>query len=149
MSVLKEIKKAQLQARKDKDKFKAGILTALMSEVSIVGKNQGIDETLDADALKVVTKFKKGTNDNIRLFRNSGKNARDIAPLLLEVEIYDSFLPKQMSEDELRNTIKEIIEVNKLDGKSAMGHIMKKLKELYDGEYDGKMASMLTKELLN
>ena len=143
MSILKDIKSAQLTARKNKDKLKAGVLTSLMSEVAIIGKNQGIDETLDDDAIKVVKKFTKGVNETINLVNDSTK----LAELNAELEIYVEFLPKQMSEDELKTAIAQMMK-GKEKSPKLMGMLMGTLKKEYDGLYDGSMASKLVKEAL-
>lgn len=148
-TVLQKVKNAQLTARKAKDKFATGVLTALYSECSIIGKNDGNRNTTDEECIKVITKFKKGVNENIKLKRDSGCNARDLAPFYIELEIYDEFLPTQMTEDELRINIKDIIDVNGFTTMKDMGKIMGKLRENYAGLYDGKMASGIIKILLN
>jgi hypothetical protein len=144
MKLIEKIKQEQLKARKNKDKFKAGILTCLYSEANIIGKNNGDRQTTDEECIKCITKFKKGTNDNIRILRDLGKNARDIAPLLQEVGFYDEFLPKQMTKSELTEYIKETIAL----GANNIGAVMKVMKTEINGQYDGKMASGLIKELL-
>jgi len=144
MSILKDIKSAQLSARKEKNRFKAGILTALISEVSIIGKNQGIDETKDEDSLKVITKFKKGINDTILLLKDKITYPEKMKELKDELEIYESFLPKQLSEDELKENIEKIIK----NGSTNIGQIMGSLKKSYGGTYDGKIASNIIKSLI-
>lgn len=150
MSVQKEIKSAQLQARKNKNKFKSGVLTALMSEVAIIGKNAGNRETTDAEALKVITKFKKGVNETTQIVldqvEKTGENLGDkLYNLEMELAIYNDFLPKQMSENELKTAIEVIVS----QGAGNIGTVMGKLKAEYSGMYDGKMASGLIKEVLN
>jgi len=144
MSLLEDIKKAQLQARKEKDKFRAGVLTCLYGEVSIIGKNEGNRETTDEECIRIVTKFKKGVEENIRLKRDSGCNARDLAKFFQEIEFYNTFLPQQMTKDELTEYIKKTIAL----GANNIGAVMKVMKAEINGLYDGKMASELIKKLL-
>ncbi len=138
--ILKQIKQDQLQARKNSDKFKAGVLTCLIGEIEIIGKNDGNRDTTDSETLKVVTKFKKGVNDTISLVND--KISTD--ELMLEVSYYDEYLPTQMTEDELREYIIETIAL----GATNIGEVMKNMKMEINGQYDGKMASVLIKELL-
>ena len=147
MSVLKNIKSAQLVARKAKDKFRAGILTALMSEVAIIGKNQGIDETLDVDALKVITKFKKGVGETIDLLSKGGADSKELETFIEEVDIYNEFLPTQMSEKEIKIAIDNILE-GKEKSPKLMGMVMGGLQKSYGGTYDGSIASKLVKAAL-
>jgi uncharacterized protein YqeY len=56
--------------------------------------------------------------------------------------------PKQLSEDELRAEIQKVMKELSLSGPKAMGVIMKELKTRFEGQYDGGMASKISKELL-
>ena len=62
----------------------------------------------------------------------------------LEREGYDQFLPKQLTEAELRSYVGEIILTEGLN----MGKIMGVLKGRFDGRYDGKLASSVVKAAL-
>jgi uncharacterized protein YqeY len=65
-----------------------------------------------------------------------------------ELEILNSYLPVQMSDETLRHRIVNYIEVSKLEGAKDMGKVMAFLKSNFDGQYDGKRASEITRELL-
>ena len=66
-----------------------------------------------------------------------------------ELEILNGYLPKQLTEEELKEKISNIINDNGFSGGKDMGKVMGLLKESFDGQYDGKMASQLVKTLLN
>lgn len=142
--ILKQIKKDRMQARKDKDKFTIGILTALEGEVSIVGINNGHRDTTDIEATKVITKFAKGINETIVLIGDSNKDK--LEELKKELVIYNEYLPTQKTEEEL---IKEIGLYLQTEQRPNIGKVMGYLKSNFSGQYDGKMASKLIKELLN
>lgn len=141
MSILETIKIDQVEARKDRNTFLANVLTTLYSEVAIIGKNNGNRETTDAEAIQVIKKFVKNAQD---VMKNSPDNSAAHEVAFKEIEIYNEFLPKQMTEDELRDEIKKFIEL----GSKNIGMIMGGLKTMYDGQYDGAMASKIAKELL-
>jgi len=140
MTILKKIKEAQLAARKSKDKFTSNILTTLVSEVAMVGKNNSNVETSDEDALKIITKFLKNTNTNIDLVTDEGK----ITELMREASIYEGYLPKQMTKSELEVTISVIIE----EGASNIGMVMKELNSGFKGMFNGKDAKIITLAVL-
>jgi hypothetical protein len=149
--MLKRIKDEQLQARKNKDKVKGTILTTLYGECAIVGKNDGSRETTDEECLKVITKFLKNAKEiQSRLLTNSlieggsDETTCRIINIKDEINLYESFLPKQLTEEELTEHIKETIAL----GANNMGAVMKCLKQELPGLYDGKLASKITKELL-
>jgi uncharacterized protein YqeY len=141
--MIKQIKKDQLQARKDHDKVKSGVLTALVGEISIVGKNDGNRETTEEEAIKVITKFSKGVQEIISLTK--GKNQESYDAAVKELEIYNKYLPTLMTEDELVKVIGLFLQT---ETNPNIGTVMKHLKTSFAGKYDGKMASKVIKEIL-
>lgn len=152
MSLIEKIKAQQLQARKNKNAIEASLLTTLIGEAVIIGKNDGNRETTDAEVIAVVKKFIKNTNEMLTALNNSTGDAltesREIANA--ELQILNSFLPKQLSEEELKAVVDEIIADmrSRSSGVVNMGMIMGALKLAYDGQYDGKMASSVVKAAL-
>lgn len=146
MTIIQNIKSKQLDARKHKDKISTSVLTALYSEVSIVGKNNGNRETNDQEAIAVIKKFIKGVNETVAIFE---KNSKDTTELKVELSIYESFLPKQMSENELRTAIQAAIaDLDTEISMKLMGSLMKMLNDEYSGLFDGNLASKIVKEEL-
>jgi len=130
------IKKDNLIARKNKDKFTSGILTCLIGEIEMVGKNDGNRKTTDDETVKVIQKFKKGAEEIYK-----AKPSEDIEN---EIKIYNEYLPKLISNEKLSKIISDMIEILE---KPNIGLIMKKLKES-KFRYDGKIASKITSKLL-
>jgi len=146
--ILDKITKEQLLARKNRDTFKTGILTTLMSEVSIIGKNKGNRKTTDEEAIAVIKKFISNAENNIESLQGSHnwENCTEsIQEFQDEIELLQGFLPKQMTEDELKVSIEVMVS----KGANNIGAIMGTLKKEYGGLYDGKMASKLAKEVLS
>jgi len=71
------------------------------------------------------------------------------ADSLRELSYIEDYLPKQMSEEDLRSEIQIIIDTKGLTSPREMGQVMGDLKSNHDGAYDGKLASKITKELLS
>ena len=142
MSLLSEIKRDLDVARREKNTVILTILTTLYSEAAMVGKTKRNGESTDEEVLSVIRKFKQGVEEigRIKLFDRM---------MMVEIGVYDSYLPTTMSEDEL--TIEIIEFVNTLPDKSPkqMGVVMKHLKDNFGGRYDGKLASELVKTALN
>lgn len=145
--MIKQIKKDLLVARKTKNKFVADKLTALISEINMVGKNNGNRDTTTEEAIKVVTKFKKGVNDTIDLLLKNGADSKEVESFIEEVSLYDEYLPKQLSETELRELLIRWKEDNYPDNPSMVG-FMQALKRVYPNQYDGKLASKILREIL-
>lgn len=141
--ILEKIKKQQLQARKEKSPI-VGALTALMSEVAIVGKNNGNRETTDEEAVKVIKKFIKGINETIDLIKDPEK----LKLLAMELEIYNSFLPQIMNELETRAAVEKIINALPEKSPKVMGQVMGTISKEYGTLIDRGLASQIVKEML-
>lgn len=138
------IKVVQLQARKSYCTRKALSLTTLIGEAEAVGKNNGNRAPTDAEVIAVLKKFIKNnreTFDAVNKTHDTLRVAEVSADLDEEVELYESFLPKQLSEAELGAIIDSLI----VFGTTNVGAVMKQLKADHAGLYDGAMASRILK----
>jgi len=141
MSLIKTIKAAQLQARKDRS-FSVPVLTTLIGELDTESKKTGHEPT-DAETVALIKKFIKNLDEVIKV-STVGSSAHGAS--LAERGVLEQFLPKQLSEAELKIVLADIIDVG--EQKPNMGQVMKDLKSKYDGQYDGALASKLIKEML-
>ena len=142
MSLMTLIKEKQIEARKSKVVVAAGLLTTLMGEAAMVGKNAG-RETTDAEVVAVVKKFIKNIDETLTAVGAAAASAATLAAsatLLTERAILEQFLPLQLTELELQNLAEK---------HTAMPEFMKFLKENHAGQYDGKMASAVAKKVFN
>ena len=108
----------------------------------------GANDTLtDADALKIVQKLVKQGKDAAEIYIGQGR--QDLADAeLAQVQVMETYLPKQMSAEELEAALKEIIaEVGATSGKD-MGKVMKAAKEQIGARADGKTINEVVKKLL-
>ena len=140
-----EIKKAMLAKKKDE-------LTALRSIKSAIllaetEKSAGTALAEDAE-LKLLTKATKQRKDSADLYLKEGRN--DLAEKeLFELEVINRFLPKQLTEDEIRGELMKIIDTVKATGPQDMGKVMGVATKDLAGRADGKIISGIVKELLN
>lgn len=147
MSLLQQIKQTQLQARKAKDAVTAASLTTLIGEAEMVGKNNGNREVTDAEVVAVLKKFIKNVEETWRLAAEHG-NHTTAERLHDEKLLYSSFLPKQLSNGELKQVLVALTTELNANTLREMGKVMKVLKERYDGQYDGAAASTMIKGML-
>lgn len=145
MTLIEQIKKDQLAARKDRNPPLASLLTTLIGEAEMVGKNVRNGAPTDPEVQVVITKFMKGNTEIINLF-NEGENCVIIAEF--ENGILMSYLPQQMSRVELYSAIVACADELGAEGPKDMGSVMKLLKERFGGLYDGRGASTLVREHL-
>lgn len=144
MSLLSNIKAAQLQARKNRDAIATNVLTTLVGEAEAVGKNAGNRESTDAEVVAVVKKFIKNMDETLALITQP----QAVADLQYERSIVSQYLPQQLTSDQLKGILESL--TNELNAHTLreMGKIMKVLKERFDGQYDGALASTLIKGML-
>lgn len=132
MTLLQKIKDQQLLARKEGSE-NASLLTTLLSESANVGKSAGNRDSTDDEVVGVIKKFIKNIDETI--FTLSVRS-QDTTKFEKEREVLLTFLPKQLTNDELLAIAKT---------KTSMPEFMKFLKENYNGQYDGKSASTIAK----
>lgn len=148
MTLLTNIKDAQLTARKAHDNVATALLTTLYSEAAMVGKNATPShESTDAEVTAVIRKFLKNTREYMDIMGD--RREGDVCDRLSEeYDILERFLPQQMTESELETTITTFMDTNGLSGPKALGLVMKMLKEQHGGQYDGQLASAVAKHLV-
>ena len=108
----------------------------------------GANDTLaDADALKILQKLAKQGKDSADIYLQ--QNRQDLADAeLAQVKVIESYLPKQLSAEELEAALKEIIaEVGATDAKD-MGKVMGVASKKLAGIAEGRAISAKVKELL-
>lgn len=141
MSLLEQIRVDQIQARKNRDAERASLLTTLLSEAANVGLNDGKRETTDLEVIAVIKKFIKNIDETLAV--------RDVEELRTERNILESYLPSQLTEEELTQIVELYIEaLVQPRSMKLMGTVMKHLRESYEGQYDGKLASNIVKRAL-
>lgn len=146
MSLLDKIKSDSLVARKARA-TEATLLVTLASEATMVGKNDGNRETTDAEVVKMVKKFLDGANETIKLLV-PGRDDVGIETARFEAEVLARYMPAQLTDDELRVIIGELVADLPDRNPKAIGIVMKNLTASYSGRFDGQFASKLIKEFL-
>jgi len=144
--MLATIRKDLFEAKKNHDTVRSNLLSALLGEAAAVGKNAGNRESTPEEVMQVIRKFIKNIDETITLLEKEGKPADKEKT---ERAILESYLPKQLSPEELAKAIDEIVAALPERSPKMMGQVMAKLKELYNGRYDGKTANQIAKEKLS
>ena len=108
-------------------------------------KKEGVN---DAEIIKVLRKMKKQREDSVDLYRKGGRQELlDIEEA--EIKIIDSFLPKQISEEETKQICKEVIKSVGASSIKDMGKIMGSLKQKHADVIDFSRVNIIVKGLLN
>ena len=144
MSLLDTLRTDALTARKARDSVAASLLVTLLSEAEQTGLNDGKRPSTDAEVLATIRKFLKN-NGEARAVRP------DDAVLAREASLLEGYLPKQLSEEELRGAILVVaseLGIAPITAKDT-GALMKTLNAKYAGQFNGGTASTLIKQLAN
>jgi uncharacterized protein YqeY len=123
-------------------------LRAIKAAILIVKTSEGAGaELTEADESKLLQKLAKQRKDSLEIFRQ--QNREDLAKKEEEeLEVIERYLPKQMSEDELKAEITAIIASTGASSPADMGKVMGVASKQLAGKADGKAISALVKELL-
>jgi uncharacterized protein len=107
----------------------------------------GAEELPDEEAVKVIAKLAKQGRDSAEIY--TGQNRPDLAAFeMAQVNIYDAYLPKQMSDEELTLAVQSIISVCGATSMKEMGKVMGIATKELAGKVDGKLISEKVKSLL-
>ena len=135
MSLMEQIKRDQLEFRKQRQSVEVSVLTTLIGEASAIGKNNGNRETTDAEVIALVKKF---LDNNIATIKLLAIDNTQVDVLNTENSALQVYLPKQMSEQEIRDVLATC--------SKEIGKIMGHFKKEFPGMYDGALVSRLAKE---
>ena len=121
------------------------VLSAITNE-EVAGKEK--KELSDAEVITVLTREAKKRREAAEAFEQGGRADRAAAERA-EGEVIASYLPEQLSEDEIKKLITETIASVGASGPADMGKVMGTLKSKVAGKADGAMVSSLVKAALN
>jgi uncharacterized protein YqeY len=107
----------------------------------------GAEELPDEEAIKVIAKLAKQGRDSATIYEQ--QNRSDLAQFeMAQVRVYDSYLPKQMGDEELTSAIQSIIAACGATSMKDMGKVMGIATKELAGKIDGKLISEKVKSLL-
>ena len=143
-----QIGKDYIQAMKDKDSFKSATLSFLRAQIKNVMIDKRVDALEDAETIVIIKKQVKQRQDSIEQFQKGGRT--ELAEKeTKESEILKSYLPEEMSEDQVKVVVDEVIKETGANSMKDMGSVMKAVLEKVAGQADGKVVSTLVKDVLS
>ena len=145
-----DINNAVKEAMKAKDERKLSTLRMVNSTIKnadIEARGQGKPPLSDADLLGVLQKMIKQRQEAVELYDKGGR-AELAAQEREEIAIITGYLPKQMSDDEVRAAIAAAIADTSAAGMKDMGKVIGALRAKYAGQMDFGKASGMVKAAL-
>ncbi|SNB47797.1 GatB/YqeY domain-containing protein [Geobacter sp. DSM 9736] len=147
MSLRERLETEMKGAMKARDDLKLSAIRLVRSAV----KNKEIDSKRELDdqgITEVVSSLVKQRRESIRMFGEAGRQDL-VAKEEQELEVLLSFLPRQMSREELIEVVMQTINECGAAGAKDMGRVMKALQPRVAGRADGKAVSDLVREKLS
>ena len=132
-----DIKNDMIKAWKAGDMLTKNVLNLLLGKIKNKAIDLKVDELSDSEVLVIVQKFIKELEDERESFRKADRN-ENVVNLTLQLSVIQNYLPKQLSEDEIRT------EINKLEDKS-MKSIMSYFKTNFAGKVDMSLVSRIAR----
>lgn len=134
-------------AMKNKENFKRDTLRMLNSSLKQVEVDERI-ELSDERVFAILQSEIKKRNDSALQYQNGGRS--ELAQKELdEIEIISSYLPAQISDEDLKIAIENLAKELNAQGPKDMGKMMKSAKEKFGASCDGKRLSDAIKQELN
>ena len=148
MELFEQVSNDIKEAMKAKDKVRLETLRNVKKFFLEAKTAPGANDTLTDDAaLKIMQKLVKQGKDSAEIYKGQGR--ADLAQAELDqVAVIESYLPKQMTPEELEAALKEIIaETGATSGKD-MGKVMGVASKKLAGKAEGRAISAMVKQLL-
>ncbi len=144
--LLIELRKANMQAMKDHDTVKKGVLSLVISSIALAEK-EGAKTLTREEELTFIQKELKQTRES--LTETPADRTDLIEETKKKIEILESYLPRQLTEEEIKTAIESILTEKGLEPvKKSQGVVMKEIMAKYKGQTDGKTVNKVLSTIL-
>lgn len=146
--MIKQIRTDIKTAMMEKDTIKRDVLKMVLNKANAIAKDKKIDEPSNEMVLDAIKKESKQLQDTIDILVKNKKEDSDLyKESVTKMDILKSYLPKQLSEEELTKEIKDFIEKNNIDT-SNRGLVMKSVMPEFKSKADGKLINKVVGTLI-
>ena len=145
--MFEKIKADLITAMKEQDKFKLDVIRMLKSAVQMEEINKK-DTLTDDEVLAVIKREVKKRNSSIEEY--SKFNKTDVVDSLKkEIDILSTYLPPELSEEEIITIVENTIKELNAESIKDMGRVIKEISNKYSASVDMGKVSKIVKEKLN
>jgi uncharacterized protein len=145
-ALTEKVRSDMTAAMKAQEKERLSTLRMLQSSLKNEQINSG-HELSDEEAMTVIRKAVKQRMDSIEQFTKAGRN--ELAEKeRAEMELLKTYLPAELSDDEVEQGLREIIATTGAQSKKDLGKVMKEATARYKGRVDGKKIQEIVSRLL-
>src|SRR5690606_37569162 len=142
MSLLERLNNDMKTAMKNKEKDKLSVIRMVKAAIQNEGIKQTTGELSEEAELTVLTRELKQRKDSLREFSNAGREDL-VNKIQTEIEILEVYLPKQLSEEELVEIVKQTVQEVNASSKADMGKVMAAIMPKVKGKADGGLVNKL------
>lgn len=147
MSLKQQLKDDVKTAMREKNVVKRDSIRAINTMIKQIEVDER-KELTDEDIIKLIQKGIKQRQEAVTQYKDASRD--DLAEKEQEqIDIFTEYLPKQLSDEELENGLKEIIEEVGATSMKDIGKIMGQATKKFAGVADGKRINETTKKLLS
>lgn len=147
MSLIEQVEKDIIAAMKARDLVKVSTLRMMKSALGNYLIQVKKDKADDAEVLGIIAKQAKQRRESVESFEKAGR--KDLADKeKAELVILESYLPKQLTDEELKAEIQKAIASSGAKSPSDIGKLMKALMPAIQGKVDGKRVQEAVKAIL-
>jgi len=140
-----DIKKAMLARDKVSLEALRGIKKLIIEAKTVKGGSGEVDDT---SVIKIIQKLSKQGKDSALIYKE--QNREDLYEQeMAQVKVFETYLPEQLSDEELIGIIKKIIEETGAESMKDMGKVMGMASKKLAGKADGRVISEKVKLLLS
>lgn len=137
MTLKEKINKDYIEAFKAKNTVAKNLLSVIKGEIQTIEKNTGVENLSDEDVTKILNKTVKSLKETLTSLSETAK----ISATQTELKIVESYLPTQLSVEEIQSKIDALV----MSGVKNLGMIMKEFNSL---PVDKKVVSELVKKAI-
>jgi uncharacterized protein YqeY len=124
------------------------LIQAAVKDRDIANRGIGKEQASDDEILQILAKMVKQRDESAKIYEVNSRPEL-AAKERAEIIVIQDFMPKQLSDSEVRANVSAIIAETGAAGAKDMGKVMAALKERYAGQMDFAKASATVKELFN
>ncbi len=147
MSLLDVLNQDLKTAMKSGDEVSKRTIRGLKAAITRAEKDKGNQPLSDEEIIIVLQKQAKQRRDSIEAYQQAGRDDL-VAEEQAELEVINLYLPRMMSEDEIRAAPSQVIDEVGASGPRDMGKVMGKLMPQLRGKADGRQVNQIVRELL-
>ncbi|MBP5711205.1 MAG: GatB/YqeY domain-containing protein [Bacteroidales bacterium] len=142
--ISEDIKKAMLA--REKDKLEA--IRAIKSAILLLKTDKNAGEINEEAEIKLLQKLSKQRKESAEIYKS--QNRQDLYEVeVAQMNVINEYLPKQLSVEEITETVKKLIAENNISSQKDMGRLMGLATKTFAGRADNKTVSEIVRSLLS